>query len=173
MEYFDVITEDGEKTGETVSRKIAHSSNVWHNVVHIIVYKFVNDELHVLCHKRSNKKDLNPGMWDPRFGGHVKSGDSIEETAVSELFEEVGMSARYEDFTLGEVVNSPWENNYERVSNFYYEFNGDETKLVFNDGEVQAIQWYKESDLIELLGTEGWTGGRKFLKILDDLKQII
>ncbi len=51
----------------------------------------VTDGDRYLLQKRSPTKDLQPGKWAISVGGHVARGETYEETARREAFEELGI----------------------------------------------------------------------------------
>ena len=174
-EYIDVVNKDGTPTGDTKTRVEIHSGSYWHNVVHVYIFRKKGVGLEFLVHLRSKDKDSNPDKWDARSGGHVKAGETIEDTVITELKEEIGMSVEYKDMIHGFVKSYDWPNNYERISVYYYPFDGDISSLKFNDGEVQEAKWMAMEDiLIELQDSTKWSGGVKgFQEAVEDLKKKI
>ena len=45
----------------------------------------------VLLQKRAMNKDSFPGRYDTSSAGHIQAGDEPEESAISELHEELGI----------------------------------------------------------------------------------
>ena len=41
--------------------------------------------------RRSLEKDTNPGKWDVSCAGHITGSDDSRETAVREIYEEIGL----------------------------------------------------------------------------------
>ena len=62
MEYFDVCNEQGEPTGETVSREIAHRDGILHRTSHVWILREKAGKKQVLLQKRSKQKDSYPGL---------------------------------------------------------------------------------------------------------------
>ncbi|MBO4679703.1 MAG: NUDIX hydrolase, partial [Lachnospiraceae bacterium] len=60
-EIFDIVDENGNPIGETVSRAKAHGAGIRHRTAHIWVVREVNGEAEVLLQKRSFNKDSFPG----------------------------------------------------------------------------------------------------------------
>lgn len=89
MEMIDVVTKDGEPTGQVVSKQKAHEQGLWHRDVHV----WVTNGTHMLQQQRDWEKDIMPGQWDISASGHVGQGESYLAAAVRELEEEVGMTA--------------------------------------------------------------------------------
>ena len=172
-EYFDILDEQGNPTGEKRSRFEAHSQGLWHKVVHIYLFRKINNEIEFLVHLRSKTKDLNPNTWDTRFGGHLKSDESIEDALVMEIKDEIGLTLKPNDFIQGETQRSDKFPNREFVSVFYHNYNDELDKLKFDDGEVQAVKWMTLEDIIESMKKEpkNWSGGPTgFTQIFNFLK---
>ena len=75
MELFDVIDEDGNKTGQVKERGVAHRDGTLHSTVHIwIVRPNRESGYDILLQKRSECKDSNPGAYDISSAGHVSAG---------------------------------------------------------------------------------------------------
>ena len=53
---------------------------------------------------------------------------------------------------------------------------GDASSLIFNDGEVQKVEWMKSSDIIKSMSENpgAWAGKREgFIKTLETLKSCL
>ena len=87
-EFFDILDEQGNKTGKIKKREDVHRDGDWHKSVHIWI---VNDKNEVLLQKRSSNKDSHPNMWDISCAGHLIAGDTSISGALREAKEELGL----------------------------------------------------------------------------------
>ena len=87
MEYFDVLTENGEFEGRKETREVCHEKGLWHKAVAMFM---INSKDQVLLQKRSANKKLWPNMWDMTAGGHVLAGEFGFEAIIREIKEELG-----------------------------------------------------------------------------------
>lgn len=106
---------------------------------------WVVDEIgRLLCSKRSEFVQGNPGKWQTYFGGHAKSGVSILQTAIDELAEEIGFQVLKKDLTL---LNKGRDDIH---LSFYEDYallySSEKHKLQFNDGEVSEVKWMTMSE---------------------------
>lgn len=88
QEYFDILDEQGNKTGQTKLRSAVHRDGDWHQAVNIWI---VSPSQEILLQRRSATKDSWPGRLDVSCGGHVVAGETPLEAAFSELREELGL----------------------------------------------------------------------------------
>jgi 8-oxo-dGTP diphosphatase len=98
MELFDILNEDGTKSGLVRERGVAHREGSLHETVHTWIVRKAEKRWEVLLQKRSAVKDSNPGCYDISSAGHLSSGDIPLEGALRELKEELGLTADREDF---------------------------------------------------------------------------
>ena len=88
QEMFDVLDEQGNKTGEALPKEVAHDQELWHGSVHVwIMDKYGN----ILLQFRAANKKIFPSCWDTSVAGHIDAGESPEDTAIREVGEEIGM----------------------------------------------------------------------------------
>ena len=88
MEYFDILDENGNKTGKIKLREQVHKDGDWHRGVFVFV---INSKKEILLQKRSATKESNPRKWTVSASGHLGTGDSSYEAAVRETEEELGI----------------------------------------------------------------------------------
>lgn len=93
-EYFDILDENGNKTGKTKLRSEVHKDGDWHKAVHIWI---INDNGDVLLQRRCATKDSNPNMLDISSAGHLSAGDDSLSGAIRELKEELNIDVKPED----------------------------------------------------------------------------
>ena len=87
-EYFEVLDEDGKKTGAVETRKDVHKLGLWHRAAHVYV---VNSNGDILLQRRLGSKSLRPGRWYISAGAHLRAGETSKGTAVRQLKEELGI----------------------------------------------------------------------------------
>ena len=52
MEYFDIVDENGDPTGETVERSFAHQNGIRHRTAHVWLFRKENGNVQILLQKR-------------------------------------------------------------------------------------------------------------------------
>jgi len=88
-EIYDVVDKKDQVIDQATRREI-HQKKLLHRSIHILVFNYQNE---VFLQKRSMSKDENPGLWDTSSAGHVDSGETYDECAHRELWEELGIKA--------------------------------------------------------------------------------
>lgn len=97
QEYFDILDENGNKTGKIKLRSEVHRDGDWHKAVHIWI---LNDDGDVLLQRRCPTKDSNPNMLDISCAGHLSAGDDSLLAALRELKEELNLDVKQEELTF-------------------------------------------------------------------------
>lgn len=150
LELFDILNEDGSKTGIVKERGVAHREGALHGTVHIwIVRKNEKSGYDILLQKRSNNKDSHPGCYDISSAGHISAGDEIMESALRELWEELGLSVQPEQLELFGTTHVKFEKTFygkrfrdnEISSDFVYRQPVDIDKLNLQESEVSEVRW--------------------------------
>ena len=93
-EYFDILDENGNKTGKTKLRSEVHRDGDWHKAVHIWI---INNTGDILLQRRCATKDSNPNKLDISSAGHLSAGDDSLTGALRELKEELNLDVKPED----------------------------------------------------------------------------
>lgn len=131
MELFDILNEDGSKTGVVRERGVAHLEGSLHGTSHIwVVRENQKSGYDILLQKRSAVKDSNAGYYDISSAGHVAAGDEYLSSALRELKEELGIKACAESLEYVGIHRGGFEDV------FYGK--------VFKDAELSAVYVYRE-----------------------------
>lgn len=96
-EHYDVLDEQGNKTGQALPKSVVHERELWHGSAFIWIY---NSKGEVLLQFRAADKKLYANVWDVSVGGHISAGDDPLATAIREAEEELGIRAKPEALTL-------------------------------------------------------------------------
>ena len=86
-EIYDVVDMQDKVIGKATRLEI-HQKKLVHRSIHILVF---NSKNQIFLQKRSKLKDENPGYWDTSSAGHVDTGETYDECAERELWEELGI----------------------------------------------------------------------------------
>jgi len=90
-EYLDILDKLGKPTGEICLKSEAHKRGYFHPTVHVWFY---TKKREILLQKRGSKKQTFPNLWDVSVAGHVSTGEAIEDAALREVKEEVGIEIK-------------------------------------------------------------------------------
>ncbi len=151
MDVFDILTENGAKTGKTKERNAVHRDGDWHGSVHIWVIQKGN----VLLQKRSASKDSFPLCYDIACTGHIDAGEEPLEAALRELKEELGLTVCSSDLCplfsqkLSDLNGAFISNEINSV--YLLRDDLDATHLVFPTAEIVALQWEAMQNLYDHL----------------------
>lgn len=88
-ELFDVLFADGRPRGYAKKRSEVHRDGDWHGSIHVWVYGLDPAGPYLAFQRRGTFKDTLPLKLDATVGGHLRSGESVEET-LREVQEEIG-----------------------------------------------------------------------------------
>lgn len=87
-EFIDIVDESDAVIRSVPWKEIMENS-LLHRTSNTMVF---NSKAELFVHMRATHLKLYPGLWDVKFGGSVRSGESYEEAAKRELFEEAGIT---------------------------------------------------------------------------------
>ncbi len=162
-ELVDIVDKDDNVLYQC-SRKEMRAQVLRHRAVFIAV---VNSAGELLIHQRSEMKDLWPSWWDLTVGGVVSAGESYDAAALRELDEEVGIAG----VPLVELgVGTYSDEEVSLVGRcFMVKYDG---PLVLRDGEVVAIEWVSQNDLMQRLAERDFLPDSKAL-VLPALQKIL
>lgn len=139
-EYLYVVNENDEALG-WASRSECHRKGLIHRSVYVVL---INGEGKIFLQKRSMKKELYPGYYACSATGHVRYGESYEESARRETMEELGVEA-----PLKEICKFKCFSEEEREISVLYLCRYDEqikpNADEISDGEFLSIEEIREA----------------------------
>lgn len=160
MEMFDIIDEQGERTGVIKERGVVHREGALHATAHIwIAQKNEKSGYDILLQKRSSRKDSHPGCYDISSAGHICAGDEPLESALRELEEELGISAKSEDLQgfgicnkrfEGEFYGKPFRDNQRSILYLYQE-PVDIKQLKLQESEIESVMWMDYEEALQAI----------------------
>ncbi len=146
-EMFTLVDENDIVLGK-ISRNEANSNpHVIHRAINVFIY---NRNQELLIQKRSPTKDVDPEAWSISVGGHVDYGETYEETAIRETFEELGIVLDPHGLKeLGKVLmKMPNECEYVQV----YEYRMiEDVELNVNTEEIAEVKFVSTPTLYAML----------------------
>ena len=143
-EWFDIVDEEGRVKGKA-PRSVCHSGpGMLHPVVHVHI---IDPKDRIFLQKRSQKKQVQPGKWDTSIGGHISSGEKLEEALKREAAEELGIT----DFNVQFVTRYTWKSDIESelVFMFVSRYN---RAITINKEEIDEGKFWRIKKIKESLG---------------------
>jgi len=90
----DILDSEGKYTGKTALKSEAHKMGWFHPTVHVW---FFTEDAKVLIQQRAETKNTYPLLWDVSVAGHIAAGEQMEDAAVREVKEEIGIGITNSD----------------------------------------------------------------------------
>lgn len=149
MELLDIVDENGIPTGKSEERTFVHRNGLLHRTAHLWLFRRHISGVQLLLQKRSDNKDSYPGCWDISSAGHIPAGEDWLPSALRELHEELGVSARPEELIFCGVRRFSFDGDFHgepfhdrQVSRVYaMERDLPEVAFTLQPTEVQAVRW--------------------------------
>lgn len=150
MEYFDIVDENGEPTGEKVSRETAHREGIRHRTAHVWIVRKKDRGYDILLQKRSMDKDSFPGLYDTSSAGHIPAGDEPLDSALRELKEELGIQAEASQLAYAGMFHGQYAKEFhgrifrdnEIVRVYVYQEPVDINQLSLQKSELDEVRWF-------------------------------
>ncbi len=86
---FEVLDDQGHKTGQVLDRQTVHEQELWHETVNVWI---INTKGEALLQLRGEHVELHPGKWDVAIGTHVRPQEDPTDAAVRCLQTELGVA---------------------------------------------------------------------------------
>lgn len=152
LELFDILNEDGTKSGIVRERGVAHRDGSLHQTVHLwIARRDADGEFSLLLQKRSLSKDCYPGCWDISSAGHVSAGETTEEALTRELSEELGIPKKEQQgirpagqfrIAFDDVFHGQPFCDREIAQLYVWEKDLDPKALTLEVDEITEVRWF-------------------------------
>ncbi|WP_298902825.1 NUDIX domain-containing protein [uncultured Psychroserpens sp.] len=88
-ERIDIVDKHGKLIGVSALKSEIHIEGHFHHTAHVWLF---SSEGEILLQQRAATKLICPLLWDVSVAGHVDSGETIEQAAVREIKEEIGIA---------------------------------------------------------------------------------
>ncbi len=171
-ELLEVVTEDGMPTGEILPRNEIHEKNLLHNEIVVFI---INSKNQLLLQKRSANKKSSPNCWGSSCAGHVDVSETLEEAALRELSEELGIRIEKEELKI--LVNKKLVLREKKDSNvrtwYYIKKDFDLSDFMIQKEELSEIRWFSLDEVISNVGNPLFTFKQDGLEALLEMKRVI
>ncbi len=154
-EYFDILDENGNKTGNTKLRSEVHKDGDWHKAVHIWI---INDKGDILLQRRCATKDSNPNMLDISSAGHLSAGDDSLSGAIRELKEELNIDIKPEELQFIKTIKRSSKYTSTFINNEF-----DDLYILRTTKSIEDMK-YQEEEISEIF----YVPYKKFKKMVED-----
>ena len=149
MELLDVVDEYGNLTGEVMEREKVHDLNLLHWEIAVFV---INNKKQILLQKRAATKRFNPNKWG-LCAGHVNSGQGIDDTALKEVEEEIGLKLASDELHILEKMEVKKRKTNSHLTRIYYVVCNEENFIIQTE-ELSEVKWFNIDDVIEMINNK-------------------
>lgn len=159
-DQYEVLDENGHKTGRLVDLKTIHAQELWHEVVNVWI---INSRGEILMQLRAPEVELSPNVWDTTMGTHLFPGEEPIDAALRCLKTEMDLEFMPDD--LKHLFNvqcaNPMPNNtMHKVLGHVFMIHSDVNiaDLVFDKNKITQFAW---TPLMQLMAGVGSTETKK------------
>jgi len=147
MEIWDVYDKNRVKTGRTVVRDKNEtlSKDEFRLAVNIAVFNFKGE---MLIQQRQPFKVGWPGFWEITAAGAAVSGDTSQQAASRELYEEIGIAADFSDITPHFTIITD-DNAFCDFYLLKQEVDIDSLQIGYD--EVAQVKWATKQEILSMI----------------------
>jgi len=162
IDQYEVLNDQGHKTGEVLDRITMHQQELWHGVVNVWI---INMRGEILMQLRAPGVELSPNVWDVTVGTHLRPNESTTDAALRGVHTELGLEFTTEDlkhlFNI-QCANPMPNGTTHKVFGHVYMINKDVDlkTLHFNPEKITRFAWFRLDEL--MTGVGGTETKKKF-----------
>lgn len=145
MELWDILDENGNRTGRIVARGSKMNQGEYHLVVFIWIENI--DGNFIISRRSANKPQGN--KWET-VGGSVIAGEESLDGALREVEEELGINLEVENGGLVRRVRFNTEHPW-MADIYHFRQEVDITKLTLQQGEVSEAKLITKEEILKLI----------------------
>ena len=162
MEKWDAYDRQRKQIGVELVRGKTIPKGLFHLVVNVLVQ---DSKGAFLFMKRSQEKEIHPGVYECGAGGSVLCGEKSLDAALRELKEETGLTPRTIHVIHQETVEEE-QSHYD-----YYLASLDEIRpeVRYQEGETEGHSWVQREELLQFFETYSHFHDQK--KLLEQVLQ--
>jgi 8-oxo-dGTP diphosphatase len=161
MEIWDILDNDGNKTGRTIERDKPMAEGDYHLVVHVWIRNSKNE---YLISKRTPNKTF-PNMWDT-VGGSAILGESSLEAAIREVKEEIGLDLSKSDGKIIKRLTRSKRDSSDIVDIWFFEKDAEISGLVYQPDEVCDAKWASKKIILDMINAGRFVDVYTYLDIV-------
>ena len=143
MELVALYDDEGHPSGEIADRAQVRAQNLRHAATAVVVRSPGGD---VYVHRRTDTKDVYPGLYDFAAGGVVQAGEDPADSAVREVAEELGVTG----VALEPIGESDYADERTRYRAFCFTCTWD-GPITWQPEEVAWGEWVSPQRLLAML----------------------
>lgn len=164
MEWFDVVDESDRVVGREL-RAVVHARGLRHRATHVWL---LNPRHELFVQQRSLDKDSAPGCYDSSASGHLDCGESYDDCAARELWEELGI--RVAPTQLERLFKLPAGPDTGREFVWIYRLVSEQQPTP-NPSEIMGGAFMSRAEVETLVRTRPETCARSFCRIVREMLQ--
>lgn len=151
IEYFDVLDENGNKTGKVKTKENIIKDRDFYRIVNLWIINPKTKQ--ILIQKRSKNKDVSPNKWDLTAGGHVDAGETSLEAIIRETKEELGIDISSDKILkVFEIKHDKVKRNFVDVYLLEKDVSIKNIKLQYD--ELSDVRYFSLEELIHVHNTK-------------------
>ena len=169
-ELLMVLDNKGKSTGMIKDRDYIHKNMLYHDEVRIFIING-ND---ILLEKRSSNKRYNPGKYCVP-GGHVLYNETTMESAINEVYEEIGLKLNSNDIHFI-MRTKQLRKDQKSYKNNYYAFTDKPIEYFKKqDSEVEELLYVDIDEFMNMIKDNSRTtyNYNEEKSLFDELERIV
>lgn len=154
-DQYEVLDEQGHKTGKVLDRTTVHKQELWHEVVNVWI---INRTGEILMQLRGPGVELSPSVWDVTVGSHLRPNEPPVDGAVRAV--KTGLGLEFPADELDHLFNIQCANPMPNGTThkvfghvFLIHRDVDLKTLRFNAEKVTRFAWIPLSELMAGVGS--------------------
>ena len=148
-EWVDLVDQHGKTIGKAPRSQVHGNPEFLHAVVHLHIF---DKKGRLFLQKRAANKDLYPNYWDTAVGGHMSSGESLEQALIRETKEELGILSDSAQLIYRYIMRNAHES--ELVYTFRMKSDG---PFELNQDEISEGRFWTLFEIEKFLGQNVFT----------------